>query len=281
MTSFPVSWEQAVLSLRADPLQQDLVRDGYYDDPLVSAAERYWLSSEWSSVRSLLPHGGVALDVGAGRGIASFALAKSGFDVTALEPDSSNLVGADAIRSLARETELPIKVIQSSSEMLPFSDSCFDLVFARAVLHHTHDLSSACRELARVLRPGGILVAVREHVISRPDHLQAFLDSHPLHHLYGGESAFLLHDYTAAIKTAGLLLDKVFSPLESPINYAPRSDVELRAELSRRIGARLFRSQSLIERCLSFDSVWRPVRTLLGHFDHRPGRLYSFVARKP
>jgi SAM-dependent methyltransferase len=230
---------------------------------------------------TLLPQGGVALDVGAGRGIASFALAKSGFDVTALEPNSSSLVGADAIRSLVRETELPIKVAQVCSETLPFSDSQFDLVFARAVLHHTSDLSSACREFARVLRPGGILVAVREHVISRPEHLQAFLDSHPLHHLYGGENAFLLEDYSSAIQLAGLDLEQVLAPFESPINFAPRSEAELRAELSRRIGARLFRSQTLIEGFLRLDSVWKPLRTLLSHFDHRPGRLYSFVARKP
>lgn len=281
MTLSPLSWEEAVLSLRSDPLQEALVRDGYYDDTLASAAERYWQSSEWSSVMTLLPQGGSALDVGAGRGIASFALAKSGFDVTALEPDSSNIVGVGAIRSLARETELPIRAVQGSSETLPFSDSQFDVVFARAVLHHTSDLSSACRELARVLRPGGILVAVREHVISRPDHLQAFLDSHPLHFLYGGENAFLLKDYTSAIQLGGLVLEQVLAPLESPINYAPRSEAELRAELSRRIGARLFRSQSLIERCLRLDLVWKPLRTFLGYFDHRPGRLYSFVARKP
>ena len=40
----------------------------------------------------------------------------------------------------------------------------FDVVFARAVLHHTRDLELACREMFRVLRPGGIFVAAREHV---------------------------------------------------------------------------------------------------------------------
>ena len=46
---------------------------------------------------------GQALDVGAGRGIASYALAREGFTVTVLEPDDSHLVGAGAIRSLAEE----------------------------------------------------------------------------------------------------------------------------------------------------------------------------------
>jgi SAM-dependent methyltransferase len=274
-------WEQAIASLREDESRRSLVIDGYYDDPLLEAAKRYHASAEWQAILGLLPKGGDALDVGAGRGIATYALAHSGFRVTALEPDSSDLVGAGAIRRLALDADFQVEAIQENSEFLPVADSQFDLVFARAVLHHTSDLSSACREFARVLRPGGILLAVREHVISRPEHLQAFLDSHPLHHLYGGENAFLLEDYSSAIQLAGLDLEQVLAPFESPINFAPRSEAELRAELSRRIGARLFRSQTLIEGFLRLDSVWKPLRTLLSHFDHRPGRLYSFVARKP
>jgi len=275
-----LSWEQAVDWLRQNPAQHDLVLSAYYDDPLLDAAKRYLYSSEWSSIMKLLPRGGVALDVGAGRGIASFALANCGFCVTALEPNSSSLVGAGAIRQLALDTSLPISVVQDYSEILPFNDSQFDLVFARAVLHHTADLISACREFARVLKPGGVLVAVREHVISRPAHLQAFLDSHPLHHLYGGENAFLLQDYTSAIQSAGLVLEQVLAPLESPINYSPRSEEELRAELARRIGQRLSHIQWLVSGLLRLDAVWKPILTLLGWFDHRPGRLYSFVARK-
>jgi ubiquinone/menaquinone biosynthesis C-methylase UbiE len=125
------------------------------------------------------PYRGRALDVGAGRGIASFALASERFSVTALEPDGSALVGAEAIRSLARESGLPIEVCQDFSEKLPFSDAQFDVVFARAVLHHTRDLRAACEEFLRVLKPGGVFIAVREHVISRPEDLPPFSTSIP------------------------------------------------------------------------------------------------------
>ena len=76
--------------------------------------------------------------------------------MTALEPDPSALVGAGAIRALAAEARLPIDVVEEFSERLPFANDTFDVVFARAVLHHTRDLDSACREMFRVLRPGGI-----------------------------------------------------------------------------------------------------------------------------
>jgi SAM-dependent methyltransferase len=127
-------------------------------------------------------------------GAASPALAREGFRVTALEPDPSAIVGAAAIRALAAEAGLPIDVVEEFSERLPFADDAFDLVFARAVLHHTRDLEGACREMFRVLRPDGIFIAAREHVISKDDDLGKFLKQHPLHHLYGGENAFLLTD---------------------------------------------------------------------------------------
>ncbi len=40
-------------------------------------------------------------------------------------------------------------------ERLPFPDSAFDVVFSHEVLEHVQDDRQACREIARVLRPGG------------------------------------------------------------------------------------------------------------------------------
>lgn len=276
------NWEQAVEWLRSQPDQRELVRAAYYDDPLENAAARYWQSEEWAAVRHLLPTTpGHALDVGAGRGIASFALAKDGFKVTALEPDGSALVGAQAIRSLAESTGLPIKVTQEFSERLPFDDRQFDVVFARAVLHHTSDLAAACREFLRVLKPGGLLIAVREHVISCPEDLPAFLDIHPLHKVYGGENAFLLEQYKDAICAAGFELKHVLAPFSSPINFAPHTLASLQAEVAQRIGRRIPGAAALLRTALRLPGVWLAVRAMLQRVDHRPGRLYSFVACKP
>ena len=276
------SWEQTVQWLREQPEQQELVLAAYYDDPLSAAADRYWSSQEWQAIRLLLPPApGLALDVGAGRGIASYALAKEGFAVTALEPDASALVGAQAIRSLAAASGLPIEVTQEFSERLPFADAQFDVVFARAVLHHTSDLAAACGEFYRVLKPGGSLLAVREHVISRPEDLPAFLDLHPLHKLYGGENAFLLQQYVAAIRAAGFRLQRVLTPFESAINFSPHTETSLRAELATRMTRRFPGARRLVAGFLDLPPLWAVARRVLGRVDHRPGRLYSFIAQRP
>src|SRR5262245_38852432 len=274
------TWESAVVWLRGQPDRHQLVRDAYFDDPLLAAAKRYHDSDEWREIAALLrERTGKALDVGAGRGIASYALARDGFRVTALEPDSSAIVGSAAIRSLAAETALPIEVVEELSERLPFADGEFDVVFARAVLHHTGDLDRACAEMFRVLRRGGIFVAVREHVISREADLQAFLDDHPLHHLYGGEHAFLLDRYLGALRSAGFAPIEVLWPLQSPINFFPYTFDTLRKAVVDRASQKL-PGRVFWRMVLGSDRVFAALLALASRFDNRPGRLYSFVAYK-
>jgi SAM-dependent methyltransferase len=274
------TWEDAVVWLRNQPDKRQLVLDAFYDDPLIEAAKRYLASGEWQAVRTLLKdRSGKALDIGAGRGIASYALARSGFSVTALEPDPSSVVGGAAIRRLASETGLPIEVVEEFSERLPFGDGTFDVVFARAVLHHMRDLDGACREMFRVLRPGGLLIAVREHVLSKEADLQAFLDQHPLHHRYGGEHAFLLDRYVGALRGAGFTRIEVLAPLTSAINLFPYTAETLRTAIVERLAAKI-PVKRLWRAAFAFDGVFRLLLSFAERFDHRPGRLYSFVCHK-
>lgn len=276
-----MTWEEAVKWLRNQPEQQELVQHCYYDDPLESAAERFSQSEEWTALIQLLKPKipGKVLDIGAGRGISSYAFAKAGCSVTALEPDSSNLVGAGAISNLFKNTGLPIQIVQEWGETLPFTNNTFDIVYGRAVLHHAKDLKQLCQEAARVLKPGGYFIATREHIISRKDDLQKFLDSHPLHHLYGGENAYLLEEYTDAIRSSGLQIIRSFNPLESVINYFPMSKSQyqnqVKNSLSRRFGETLANKLAMLEKVQALYS-WYISRKL-----NTPGRLYSFLAVKP
>lgn len=263
-----ISWEEAVSWLKSQPEQAELVRACFYDDPLLVAAERYAVSSEWQAVRMLLPHApGRALDVGSGRGISAFALACDGWQVAALEPDPSDVVGAGAIRILAKAAGLDIQVEENWGERLPFADETFDVVHCRQVLHHARDLKQLCREAARVIKKGGKFIATREHVISLHEDLPEFLASHPLHKLYGGENAYLLQEYLDAITESGFTLTEVLNPYQSDINLYP----ETVRGLKHRIAAK-YRLPSL----LVTDAIlkWR------GGINKVPGRLYTFVGSK-
>lgn len=248
-----MTWEEAVVWLRGQKDQQNLVKACFYDDPLIEAVERYWKSAEWVAIKEYLPkRRGNVLDLGAGRGISSFAFAKEGWNVTALEPGASKIVGSKAIKQLSKEANLDIKVFNKYGERIPFKDNTFDVVFGREVLHHAKNLKKFCDEANRVLKKGGVLIFVREHVISKKEDLPVFLDNHPLHKLYGGENALLLGDYLEAIENSGIQIKYVLNPLESDINLFPRTNKFVPKIVVKIIGDRL----------------------------KYPGRLYSFIGKK-
>ena len=263
-----LSWEECVLWLKAQPDQEDLIRACFYDDPLQSAAERYYRSTEWLALRKELPQVGRVLDIGSGRGISAYAFAKDGWQVDALEPNGSNVVGAGAIRALAKDENLAITVEQTWGEKLPYTDETFDVVHGRQVLHHAHDLTQLCREAARVLRPNGIFIATREHVISRHEDLPKFLNSHPLHKLYGGEHAYLLKEYKQAIVASGIQLKKVLNPYESDINLYPETQATIKHLIKNKL------------RVPDFLPIPDFLLTIAAECNHTPGRLYTFIGVK-
>lgn len=284
MSSSHSAWEEAVLWLCSQPDQQDLVRACYYDDPLIEAAARYETGEEWKATLAILPPPGHALDIGAGRGISSYALAMAGWKVIALEPDAGSQLGAGAIRDLAAGARLSLEVAESIAEEMPFSDSTFDLVYVREVLHHARDLNLFCRQIARVLKPGGVFLACREHVISVRDDLDSFLGSHPLHFLYGGENAYLLNEYLSAIHTSGLKLRKVLGQYETPINWFPLTEEKWREAVQEPVRRRM--GKFVADLIGAPHHPWsgmlnRGLAKLISRLGNSPGRLYTFLAYKP
>jgi SAM-dependent methyltransferase len=277
-----VSWEEAVRWYRAQPGNQAAICDNYFDLPVHAAAERYARGEEFAEVLRLLGANGAGgrcvLDFGAGNGIASYALARNGWRVTAYEPDASAEVGAAAIRALAQETDPHISVVQAGDAKLPFEDGSFDAVYIRQALHHVPDLDVTMRELARVLRTGGILLATREHVADDEAQLAAFRASHPLHHLSGGENAYSLPRYCQAFTQAGLRLHAVWGPFESILNFYPGTEAERLRVLGEVVHHSFWRLGGILSRFTWFRqyAIKRATQR-----DRTPGRPFSFLLDKP
>jgi SAM-dependent methyltransferase len=92
------------------------------------------------------------------------------FHLVAADPPTERLVGCDIserILATARETAARVglspELVRANVESLPFANGSFDLVLCTQVLEHLLSPGDGVRELARVLRPGGVLLLSADH----------------------------------------------------------------------------------------------------------------------
>ena len=96
------------------------------------------------------------LDCGCGAGEYVRALLERGADAWGVEFDARKLAAAAS----SGGEELPARLSAGDLEALAFPDASFDLALANEVLEHVPDDAAALAEIRRVLRPGGLLVAL-------------------------------------------------------------------------------------------------------------------------
>lgn len=288
-----MTWEEIIIQIRKQPEYADLVEKAYFDEDLALNVQRFKASEEYQEtlnlIREFAPKASSLADIGSGNGISAVAFALDGFIVTAVEPDPSQTVGSGAIRQLKQKFELDqLNVVDTVGENLPFSDNSFDLVYIRQAMHHAQDLNRFLAEASRVLKPGGILLTIRDHVVFNENDKQWFLESHPLHKFYGGENAFSPAEYEQGMSKAGLKIIKKLRFFDSPINYFPMAKEAVedhfsvaRNNLVKALSARLpgfIASSSMV---IWIYCLLRNVK-LERRPDEQtfPGRMYSYIARK-
>jgi demethylmenaquinone methyltransferase/2-methoxy-6-polyprenyl-1,4-benzoquinol methylase len=120
----------AVLSLGQDPLWRRLL------------------------VSRLPPDGGHVLDVATGTGLVAAELVRRGFRVTGVDQSAEML--ARARERFGGRVEL----VETSAEALPFPDGAFDHLTFTYLLRYVDDVGATLAELARVVRPGGVVASL-------------------------------------------------------------------------------------------------------------------------
>ena len=135
----------AVASAYAD------LRPGYPDE-----AVRWALAPVAADVAGLR-----VVDLGAGTGILTELLIRLGADVTAVEPDEE--MRAEFARRLPA-----VRLLAGTAEDMPLPDGSADAVLCGQAMHW-FDMDRALPEIARVVRPGGVLAGLWNNDDDRVD----------------------------------------------------------------------------------------------------------------
>ena len=99
------------------------------------------------------------LDVAAGTGAVALQLVQGGHTVVGIDQSPEML-------AVARERLPDVAFHEGKAEALPFADAEFDALTFTYLLRYVDDVPATLRELARVVRPGGV-VAMQEFGLPR------------------------------------------------------------------------------------------------------------------
>jgi len=108
------------------------------------------------------------LDVATGTAAVAIELARANPQRTVVGVDQSPQMLAVA---RVRARGLPIELVEGRAESLPFADAEFDALTFTYLLRYVHDPLATMRELARVVRPGGVVAMLEfglPHGVWRP-----------------------------------------------------------------------------------------------------------------
>jgi ubiquinone/menaquinone biosynthesis C-methylase UbiE len=182
--------------------------------------DSYWRFHRDEFLPLLPAPGKLTLDVGCGEGRLSRDLASLGHRVVGVDP-------APTLLAAAREGDPVGEYVDGTAENLPFENGAADLVVAFMSLMELDDIRSATMEIARVLEPGGALVAAVVHPLNSATlprdedtdrfRIRAYRGTQPYSDSINRNGLkmtfrsfhYSLEDYWRAIRDAGFVVDEL------------------------------------------------------------------------
>jgi ubiquinone/menaquinone biosynthesis C-methylase UbiE len=140
------------------------------------------------------------LEIGCGRGAGACLIQEEFHPATLHAFDLDQRMICMAGRYLKAEFKDKICLYVGDASTLPYRDGVMDAVFGFGVLHHLPDWRGGLREVARVLKPGGIYFLEEFYPQFYQNFLARRIFLHPEH------DRFYSHDLRAALAEAGLKL---------------------------------------------------------------------------
>jgi len=169
------------------------------------------------------------LDIGAGTGKYSVALAEEGYDVTAVELVKYNL-------GILKAKNSSVKAMQGNAlHLKKLHDNTFDVTLLFGPMYHLFgfdDKLQALTEAKRVTKPGGIILVAycmneygvltyafkERHILECMQENRLTDDFHTVSYKENLYDYVRLEDIDALNKKAGLIRQKIISP-DGPANY--------------------------------------------------------------
>jgi ubiquinone/menaquinone biosynthesis C-methylase UbiE len=128
----------------------DTMRLSYYDERVI----------ERMAAVSGVGAGMTVADVGTGTGFVAAGIAPRVRRVLAV--DNSPAMLEVARKNLGELGIVNVELLEGDVSALPLESASVDAAFANMVLHHAEDPGSMLREMARVVKPGGVVAVVDE-----------------------------------------------------------------------------------------------------------------------
>ncbi len=134
---------------------------------MTAGLDRVW--RRWTAEAAAVPPQGWVLDVGTGTGDLALDVARSAptAHVVGLDYTGPMLARAPA-KAAQRGLAGRVGWVRGDGQRLPFADAAFDAVTSAFVLRNFADLPAAYADMARVVRPGGRVVALEISPDSAP-----------------------------------------------------------------------------------------------------------------